>query len=462
MKQRIISIALILLTILSYSAFAVGLHSSWSESYIEKAVAYGLFTRQEENWDFTKPMLRGEMVMPLLNAYQKISSQTVANDGVSCYEDAGFMATALYHLGIMNGVGEGKFSPDTPITREQIAKIILTFRAVSEGKELTLPTDFQNPLQDFSEVSDWAKPYVEKAYQEAIVTGYEDGTFRGKKAVTKEEAITLLVRSAEAYLSEDSSSEETLVYEDTLRWNVESFYTAGELVISWNRVVNGTEYLLTVIEQRNSRYEGDIAPNEQVYRYTAEDVHSMYLYPNRTYQITLTAGGQTLSSKFYVPKLQIEDMAELSAFLPASKEEAEPAMVSICVPVWKLKADGTKESSTAELKVHALLAERVELVFSEIYNGKEQFPIKDIGGYSWRGGRSEHNQGTAIDLNANENYCIYKDGTTIGECWAPYENVYSVTPYGDVVNAFEKYGFTWGGDAWSNPKDYMHFSYLGT
>ena len=30
---------------------------------------------------------------------------------------------------------------------------------------------------------------------------------------------------------------------------------------------------------------------------------------------------------------------------------------------------------------------------------------------------------------------------------------------GFKTKAFEKYGFTWGGDAWSNPKDYMNFSY---
>ena len=101
-------------------------------------------------------------------------------------------------------------------------------------------------------------------------------------------------------------------------------------------------------------------------------------------------------------------------------------------------------------------------VFEEIYNGKEKFPIKDVGAYAWRGGRSEHNGGTAIDINYNENYCIYNDGTTIGAYWKPGVDVYSINPYGDVVNAFEKHGFTWGGDYWNNPRDYMHFSYLGT
>ena len=136
-------------------------------------------------------------------------------------------------------------------------------------------------------------------------------------------------------------------------------------------------------------------------------------------------------------------------------------MVSVTVPVWRL-SNGTKVSSTATFKVHHAIADKVKLVFEDIYNGPEKFPIKDVGGYSWRGGRSEHNGGTAIDINANENYCIYNNGTVIGKYWKPYEDVYSIKPYGDVVNAFERHGFTWGGDSWRNPKDYMHFSYLGT
>ena len=129
--------------------------------------------------------------------------------------------------------------------------------------------------------------------------------------------------------------------------------------------------------------------------------------------------------------------------------------------MWRISG-GKKIPSTASLTVHNKIADKIKMIFAEIYNGPEKFPIKDMGAYAWRGGRTEHNGGTAIDINANENYCIYQNGTAIGAYWKPYEDVYSITPYGDVVRAFEKYGFTWGGDSWRNPKDYMHFSYLGT
>ena len=67
----------------------------------------------------------------------------------------------------------------------------------------------------------------------------------------------------------------------------------------------------------------------------------------------------------------------------ASKEEADASMTTISVPVWKL-SNGVKTPSTMSLTVHTALAQDVTDIFTEIYNDSEQFPIHDVGGYSWR------------------------------------------------------------------------------
>jgi hypothetical protein len=100
-------------------------------------------------------------------------------------------------------------------------------------------------------------------------------------------------------------------------------------------------------------------------------------------------------------------------------------------------------------------------IFEEIYNGPEQFPIKDVGSFR-TGSTGEHGFGTAIDINYNENYYDNFRGRTVGSFWMPFENPFSITPYGDVVTAFERHGFVWGGDSWWSAVDYMHFSYYGT
>ena len=144
-------------------------------------------------------------------------------------------------------------------------------------------------------------------------------------------------------------------------------------------------------------------------------------------------------------------------------------MTTVTVPVWKLSG-GQKVSSTMSFPIHAALAQDVTEIFTEIYNDPEQFPIKDLGGYSWRGDTAtgEHNCGTAIDINANENYQIREGQILTGTCWKPETNPYSIGPDSSVVRIFAEHGWSWGGDAWATSSDdssgyhdYMHFSYLG-
>lgn len=147
----------------------------------------------------------------------------------------------------------------------------------------------------------------------------------------------------------------------------------------------------------------------------------------------------------------------------ASSKAASKDMTTVSVKVWDLNSSGKKYSKTMSFKIHKKIAPTVKQIFAEIYNGKEKFPIHDLGGYSWRGNSSssEHNQGLAIDINANENAMIRKsDGKVLaGKFYKPGKNPYSIPAGGDVVKAFEKYGFDWGD--WSKTVDYMHFSYFG-
>ncbi len=142
---------------------------------------------------------------------------------------------------------------------------------------------------------------------------------------------------------------------------------------------------------------------------------------------------------------------------------ASKNMKTIKIKTWDINSKGKKYTRYHYLTVHKNIAETVQQIFKEIYNGKEKFPIKDVGGYSWRGdtSSSEHCEGLAIDINANENAQIdgYTGKPIVGSFYKPGENPYSIPANGDVVNAFRKYGFSWGNWFW-NP-DFMHFSYFG-
>lgn len=149
----------------------------------------------------------------------------------------------------------------------------------------------------------------------------------------------------------------------------------------------------------------------------------------------------------------------------SSEAEALAAMTEVTVPVWKLDREtGVKTPGVCTFTVNAAVAADMTAIFTEIFNDPEQFPIHEIGGYDWRGDSAtgEHNCGTAVDLNANENYQLYADGRVgAGGHWTPGEDPWSIPEDGSVVRIFNAYGWSWGGNAWPTNKDYMHFSYFG-
>ncbi|MCR5282148.1 MAG: M15 family metallopeptidase [Lachnospiraceae bacterium] len=146
-----------------------------------------------------------------------------------------------------------------------------------------------------------------------------------------------------------------------------------------------------------------------------------------------------------------------------SEAEALSHQKTITIAVWDFAADGvTKVTKYKTLTVHENIAPTVQQIFKEIYEGEEQFPIKSIGGYSWRGvtSSSEHCEGLAIDINWEENYLIDNGTIITGKLYEPGVNPYSIPTDGEVARIMAKYGFRQG--LWGNRCDYMHFSYFGT
>jgi hypothetical protein len=149
------------------------------------------------------------------------------------------------------------------------------------------------------------------------------------------------------------------------------------------------------------------------------------------------------------------------AALDKSGEAADNAhQTTISLKLWRYE-DDKKVPWTTKMRLNKALTDDVEQIFKEIYRGKEKFPIYDIGSFSKRDHKSEHNYGMAIDINPNENYMIGGGDATVGSFWNPEKSEYSIPADGDVVKAFKRHGWGWGGD-WHSKKDYMHFSYMGT
>ncbi|MBQ7718007.1 MAG: S-layer homology domain-containing protein [Clostridia bacterium] len=92
---------------------------------------------------------------------------------------------------IANGTGDGIFAPDAPLTREQLAAMIM--RAINlTGVRFAAPSPLK--FTDSGNISIWAKSDVETAVSMGLITGFPDNTFAPQKNCTRAEATALIKR----------------------------------------------------------------------------------------------------------------------------------------------------------------------------------------------------------------------------------------------------------------------------
>lgn len=99
------------------------------------------------------------------------------------------IAAAAKH-GLVHGVGEGRFAPYEPITREQASKILANvLRKMNTERGVEGIT-----FADQGLISQWAEADVRYLSGLQMVVGYEDGTFRPQNNLNRAEAAALIFR----------------------------------------------------------------------------------------------------------------------------------------------------------------------------------------------------------------------------------------------------------------------------
>ena len=96
---------------------------------------------------------------------------------------------------IVSGYGNGKFGPNDPITREQLAAILYRY-AQSKGQGFTGTWSFKLDFPDAGDVSGWANEAVSWMVKNGIING-KDGKLVPKGDASRAEAATMLQRFCE-------------------------------------------------------------------------------------------------------------------------------------------------------------------------------------------------------------------------------------------------------------------------
>lgn len=448
--------------------------SSWAKSDVDEIISMSLMPEILSDKPYADPITRAEFCHLICNMYKKVMGVDIPMglDGFADTFDVTICGAA--ELGIINGYEDGYFYPDNPINRQELATIICrTLKLCGENTD-SLPDTALARMSEFSDaesISEWAHASMAYCISNSLIQGTSPALLNPLGYTSREQAIVIVNRCIKNLSSRNPY--------DLLKCDVSGdvelvSYENRALTLKWPEVTNATSYTVGLYLSQDNFWYSTEDTFVKLYSSQSPTITLKNMRAGKKYNIVidaLDADGNVLTclyGKAYPNELYALSEKEALIFGDGqitTKEEADAQMQTITVKAWALDKSGNKYPSTLTMTVHKKIAYIVELAFDEIYNGEEKFPFKDAGAYAWRdtmsnGTFSHHNYGTAIDLNYNENYCLYKNGSFVGLYWKPYEDAYSFPPDGEVISIFAKYGFAWGGDEWSNPKDYMHFSFL--
>lgn len=96
-------------------------------------------------------------------------------------------------LDIVKGVGDGRFAPNEPITREEFAVFIYRY-ASSVGLEMEISEDFVLDFVDNDLIRPWAIEAMHWAVSRGIIQGAAGLRLQPRESATRAEAVTMLQR----------------------------------------------------------------------------------------------------------------------------------------------------------------------------------------------------------------------------------------------------------------------------
>jgi hypothetical protein len=171
----------------------IGQH--WAKTYIEPLVASGIVNGYPDaTFKPDNTITRAEFTNIITRALNLPSAESSVNfkDWNTTPEWARCGIAAAFNAGIINGDANGTFQPEQPISRSEMAVIIV------RAMKTEVSNGGQTIFNDHAHIPDWALPYVQEAVKLKIITGNPDNRFLPDNNATRAEAATIIVKMIES------------------------------------------------------------------------------------------------------------------------------------------------------------------------------------------------------------------------------------------------------------------------
>lgn len=178
--------------------------SNWAKAEIEKAKEINLLPIRLQG-EYRKNITREEFSEVAVRLYEALSGKEGVLQNENPFTDTQSTQVRIANnLGIVKGVGGGRFAPDYAITRQEIS--VMLYRTLQAAKpEYNYSDKYEHMFADYDMISSWAREAVCYLYVMEITNGVGNNRFSPKGNTSREEAIVLAKRMYEkAVASKDS------------------------------------------------------------------------------------------------------------------------------------------------------------------------------------------------------------------------------------------------------------------
>lgn len=262
MKKKIIPIILVSIITLSSTVCAFSdIENHWSKEAVEKLSKLNIVNGYDDNT--FKPdnyMTRAEVatiINRLIGATKESSKYIPDVNRQDWYYSE---IRKAMQSGVMQGNSDGYTRPNSYITREEVSAMLSRAFYISGNSSLS------GEYLDENEISDWSKEYISTFVNYKYITGYDDGTIKPKKSITRAEFITILNRIFQ-----------TIAVDGMYTGEVSGdFIVTGKNIVLNDLVVNGNliiaEGTKKTIELNDVEVKGNLILREEI------DIDEIYVH----------------------------------------------------------------------------------------------------------------------------------------------------------------------------------------
>ena len=166
--------------------------NAWYKDAVQYAYDNGLMTGVSDTEFAPEATTTRAMIVSILARLEGVESAQVA--GFADVDDEWY-ATAVNwaaNVGVVNGYEDNTFRPNQPITREQLAAILMNYAAY-KGEDVSNRADL-SAYSDTATISSWANDVMQWAVAEGLISGMTADTLQPQGSATRAQVAAILER----------------------------------------------------------------------------------------------------------------------------------------------------------------------------------------------------------------------------------------------------------------------------